>query len=124
MWLIKHKKAASTAVILLTGLIVFCPHEFHLSACAAPCDAGHDEHAYHGSESDHDHGHCEIDAMHSHDFRLPPSSGVQPLSQAAARSVVEWVKVPVRINVGHTVATLFHEPGPPLKALDSIRLLI
>ena len=118
-------------LLVAMGAIVFCPHAGHEEAhaevgvavasadtCCEPVLCAEEE-----TESHHDHGGCEFDAMHSHDFSVSVATTYVPVIR-----VVSILSYDVLASVAQsTRASRIMQPkimGSPLQTLNCVRLLI
>ena len=120
--ILRQSRLVLGGLLLLVGSVVLCPHATHEPVCEVPEAPETHDHASHDAE--HDHGHCEFDTTHTHDFQLSSNPNLlrPPLVTAVVALVASRSMVSSCPAAGY--ATEAGPPDNPLLQLDSIRLLI
>jgi len=118
----QYRVWSSIAGVILTICITLCPHAVHSAIGVDMHDESPVDVAMAEESAHHDHGHCELDAAHSHEFLLPSSSPVDSLLQCA-RVVVYIDHRPKTPGKSPCVESALSRGSFP-RALSSIQLLV
>ncbi len=103
--------------------VVFCPHTAH-------CDSGEDHDCCHAEAEllegcGAEHGHCDCEIDHSHDFPPAPSTVFNsPVTPAVVVAILDFQ---FERDAAFGRIAVYESPPPlasPLRVLDSIRLRI
>jgi hypothetical protein len=128
---IRQSKLVLGLLLLAVGGVLVCPHVTHRGDCESAGSVENAEDAVAflktGSveqSSEHDHGHCEYDELHSHDFTLSSSRILIPAPLLSVCSPTAALSPLAPYHQIRALGNIADSSDGPIQALGTIRLLL